>query len=336
VVAYLARRLVLFAPMLLGAVAIVFGLMRLVPGDPAVVFLGENATPEAVVELRHELGLDRPWPVQLGRYVAGLARGDLGRSIFQRAPVTRIIAGRLPATVELALAALVFATVVGTLLGILAASRRGSVTDMGIMVFAQLGVSVPVFWLGILLTALFAVRLDWFPAVGRGEPILSAIAHPRVLLDSLSHLFLPAVALGWNSAAVVSRLVRSSLLDTLHEDYVRAARAHGLPERTVLLSHALRNALLPVVSVLGVRFGVLLGGAVLTENIFGWPGLGNLAVTAISQRDLPLVQGIVLVFALMFLILNLVVDLFYGALDPRIRMTEGAGGGTGGGSSAAE
>jgi peptide/nickel transport system permease protein len=327
---YLVRRVVLLAPMLLGVVVIVFGLMRLVPGDPAVVFLGENATPEAAAELRRQLGLDRPWPVQLARYVEGLSRGDLGQSIFQRAPVARIIAGRLPATIELAFAALVFATLLGTLLGVLAASRRGSLVDLAIMVFAQLGVSVPVFWLGILLTALFAVRLDWFPAVGRGEPILSAIGHPRALLDSLSHLFLPTVALGWNSAAVVSRLVRSSLLDTLHEDYVRAARANGLRERTVLLSYALRNALLPVVSVLGVRFGVLLGGAVLTENIFGWPGLGSLAVTAISQRDLPLVQGIVLVFALLFLVLNLAVDLFYGTLDPRIRV------GAGGASSAGE
>lgn len=326
---YLARRLFLLAPMLLGVVGIVFALMRLVPGDPAVVFLGENATPQAVAELRHGLGLDRPWPVQLGGYVAGLARGDLGQSIFQRAPVADIIAGRLPATVELAVAALVFATLLGTLLGVLAASRRGSLGDLGIMVFAQLGVSVPVFWLGILLTALFAVRLDWFPAVGRGAPILTALGlaalgQPRPLLDSVSHLFLPAVALGWNSAAVVSRLVRSSLLDTLHEDYVRAARATGLPERTVLVSYALPNALLPVVSVLGVRFGVLLGGAVLTEHIFGWPGLGTLAVTAISQRDLPLVQGIVLVFALLFLVLNLAVDLLYGVLDPRIRV--GAGG----------
>ncbi len=309
--------------MLLGVIVIVFALMRLVPGDPAVVFLGENATPDAVAALQHQLGLDRPWPVQLGRYVAALSRGDLGQSIFQRAPVARIIAGRLPATVELAFAALVFATLLGTVLGVLAAARRGSLADLGIMFFAQLGVSVPIFWLGILLIALFAVRLDWFPAVGRGEPILSALGHPRALFDSMSHLFLPTVALGWSSAAVVSRLVRSSLLDTLHEDYVRVARANGLPEQTVWVSYALRNALVPVVSVLGVRFGVLLGGAVLTESIFGWPGLGQLAVTAISQRDIPLVQGIVLVFALMFLILNLAVDLFYGALDPRIRVGEG-------------
>lgn len=316
--------------MLLGVVVVVFALMHLVPGDPATVFLGENATPQAVSQLRHQLGLDRPWPVQLGSYVAGLARGDLGRSIFQRAPVAKIIAARLPATVELALASLLIATLLGTSLGVLAASKRGSLADLGIMLFAQLGVSVPVFWLAILLTALFAVRLDWFPSVGRGEPLLSAIGlaatgRPQPLFDSLSHLFLPALALGWNTTAVLSRLVRSSLLDTLGEDYVRAARAKGLPERTVVWSYALRNALVPILSVLGVRFGVLLGGAVLTESIFGWPGLGRLAVTAISQRDIPLVQGIVLVFALMFLLLNLTVDLFYGALDPRIRMEAGGG-----------
>jgi peptide/nickel transport system permease protein len=309
--------------MLLGVVVIVFALMKLVPGDPAVVFLGENATPEAVADLRRTLGLDRPWPAQLLHYVLGVLRGDLGRSIFQDRPVLDIVAARLPATVELAAAALVFATIAGTVLGILAASKQGSLADLGIMLVAQLGVSMPVFWLGILLTAWLAVRMDLFPAVGRGEPLVSALGaalagHPRALIDCLVHLFLPAVTLGAGSAAVLSRLVRASLLDTLHEDYVRAARAGGISERRVVFQ-AFRNALLPVVSVMGVRFGILLGGSVLTETIFGWPGLGHLAVTAISQRDLPLVQGIVLVFALSFLLLNLLVDLSYGYLDPRVR-----------------
>jgi peptide/nickel transport system permease protein len=312
--------------MLVGVVVIVFALMKLVPGDPAVVFLGENATPQAVAELRKTLGLDRPLPAQLLGYVLGLFRGDLGRSIFQDRPVLEIVASRLPATAELAFAALAFAVLAGTVLGILAALKQGSLADLGIMFFAQLGVSMPVFWLGILLTAWLSVKMNIFPAVGRGEPLFGALGaavtgHPRALLDCLAHLFLPAVTLGVGSAAVLSRLVRASLLDTLHEDYVRAARAKGISERRVVLSHAFRNALLPVVSVMGVRLGVLLGGSVLTETIFGWPGLGHLAVTAISQRDLPLVQGIVLVFALGFLLLNLLVDVSYGYLDPRTRVS---------------
>jgi ABC-type dipeptide/oligopeptide/nickel transport system permease component len=330
VLRYVARRILLLIPMLLGVLVVVFALLQIVPGDPAVVFLGENATPEAVAALRSSLGLDEPWPLQLERYVGSVLRLDLGRSIFQDEPVIDIIARRLPATLELAIAALVVATLAGTVLGVLAATRRGSWADAFLMLTAQLGVSMPVFWLGILLVALFAVHWNWFPAVGRGEPLVGALGaalsgRPQPLLDALSHLFLPTLALAWNSAAVVSRLVRASLLDTLHEDYVRAARARGIPDHRLVWSHALRNALLPVVSVLGVRFGVLLGGSVLTESIFGWPGLGSLAVTAISQRDLPLVQGIVLVFAAMFLLLNLLVDLSYGVLDPRVRLASGGG-----------
>ncbi len=323
--AYAAKRVLLLIPTLLGIVVIVFGLMQIVPGDPAAVLLGEQATPEAIAEVRAALGLDRPLLVQLGSYLGGFFRGDLGDSFFQNEPVTRAIGNRLGATIELAVAALVFAIVVGLVLGVLAAMRQGSIVDVVSMLFAQLGVSMPVFWLGILLTFWFAVELGWLPAIGRGEPIISAIGaafsgRPGVLADSLSHLTLPAIALGLNSAAVISRLVRSSMLETLKEDYIRTAYAKGMPARVVVLSHALRNALLPVVSVIGLRFGVLLGGAVLTEAIFGWPGLGQLAVSAISQRDLPLVQGVVLVFALMFTIVNLVVDLLYGVIDPRIRL----------------
>jgi peptide/nickel transport system permease protein len=309
VLRYLVRRLIVFALTLLGVAVVVAALLRLVPGDPAVVFLGENATPENVAELQRSLGLDRPWPLQLARYIGALARGDLGRSLFQREPVSKLIAERLPATLELALAALLFGVAVGGVLGVVSALKRGSPADLAVMVFAQIGVSVPVFWLGILLSAIFAVRWNLFPAVGRG---------------TLAHLFLPALTLGLGLAAVASRLVRAALLDTLHEAYVRSARARGLSDAKVI-SHALVNALLPVVSVLGVRFGTLLGGSVLTESVFGWPGLGTLAVTAISQRDFPLVQGIVLVFALLFLALHLAVDLAYGVLDPRIRTEAGGG-----------
>jgi peptide/nickel transport system permease protein len=328
-VSYVLKRLLLLVPMLFSVAIVVFFLIRLVPGDPAVVFLGENATPEAVEDLRRTLGLDLPWPLQLARYLGGVLTGDLGRSLFQSEAVLDIILGRLPATIELATAALLVAVVSGVVLGAIAALNRGSFFDVLVMAFAQLGVSMPVFWLGILFVAFFAVELSWLPAVGRGESILPAIGtallgRPEALLDSLTHLLLPALALGWGTAAITSRLVRASLLDTLHEDYVRGARAQGLPESKVVLRYALRNALLPVVSMLGVRFGTLLGGSVLTESIFGWPGIGQLAVTAISQRDFPLVQGIVLVFASMFLVLNLVVDACYGVLDPRIRISGGA------------
>ena len=322
--AYTVKRILLVVPTLVGILVLVFALMQVVPGDPAAILLGEQATAEAIAEVRHELGLDRSLPVQLGDYLWNSLQGDLGDSFFQNEPVTRAIGARLGATIELAVASLVFAIVVGLFLGVVAAVKQGSIIDVVSMLFAQLGVSMPVFWLGILLTFWFAVELNWLPAIGRGEPLLSAIGaalsgRPGVLLNSLSHLVLPAVALGLNSAAVISRLVRSSMLETLSEDYIRTAYAKGLPPSAVVVSHALRNALLPVISVIGLRFGVLLGGAVLTEAIFGWPGLGQLAVSAISQRDIPLVQGVVLVFALMFTIVNLVVDLLYGVIDPRIR-----------------
>ena len=311
--------------MLFGVVVITFGLMSLVPGDPAVVLLGENATPEAVRDLRRELGLDRPVVVRLVSYVSGVLQGDLGTSIFQRQPVRDLIAARLPATAELAMAALVVATLLGGALGVAAALRRGSAVDTASMIAAQVGVAMPVFWLGILLMAWLSVSWGWFPAVGRGAPLLASALSGDLsrLSDALAHLALPALTLGLHHAAVTSRLVRGSMLETLSENYVLAARARGLASRRVVLGYALRNALVPVVSVLGGRFGTLLGSSVLTETVFGWPGLGQLAVTAISQRDLPLVQGVVIVFALMFLLLNLMVDLMYGALDPRIRIAGG-------------
>jgi peptide/nickel transport system permease protein len=307
VLRYVAGRLLLFLLTLAGVAVIVAALLRLVPGDPAVVFLGENATPESVAALRRALGLDLPLPVQLTRYLSGIARGDLGVSLFQREPVSALIAARAPATLLLALSALLFGVLAGFALGVVSALKRGSLVDFAVLVFAQLGVSMPVFYLGILLSALFAVHWGMLPAVGSG---------------TLAHLVLPGLTLGLGLAAIVSRLVRASLLETLQEAYVRSAHAQGLAGRRVV-AQALRNALLPVVSVLGVRFGILLGGSVLTENIFGWPGLGSLAVTAISQRDFPLVQGIVLVFAAVFLALHLAIDLAYGVLDPRIRLEAG-------------
>jgi len=324
--AFLSRRLVLAVPTLIGVVLAVFTLMEIIPGDPASVFLGDNATEESIESLRHELGLDRPLPVRLSRYVVGLARGDLGTSIFQGEPVVELVLSRLPATLELAGAAFLIALLVGVGLGTAAALAQGRPLALVLSAIAQIGVAMPVFWLGILLMAWLAVDLRLLPAVGRGAPLLPAIlsGDAAQVTDSLRHLVLPAVTLGTHHAAVISRLVRASLLDTLTEEYVRAARAKGSKELAILVQHALRNAVVPVISVLGTRLGALLGGAVLTEAVFGWPGLGQLAVSALSERDFPLVQGIVLGYALLFILLNIVVDVVHAGLDPRVRLNTGA------------
>ncbi|HCO53674.1 MAG TPA: peptide ABC transporter permease [Pelagibacterium sp.] len=323
--AYVARRLLLMVPMAIGMVVITFGLLLLIPGDPAAVLLGQEASAEAIENLRNSLGLNDPWYIRLWDYFAGLLQGDMGTSIFQNRPVASIIATRLGATLELAIVSLLLATVIGLTLGVIAAIRQGSWVDTATMLFAQLGVSMPVYWLGLLLMLAFAVMLGWLPAVGRGVPLPEAIGamftgNFRPIWDSLSHLALPAIALAANSAAVISRLVRAAMLEVLREDFVRTAYAKGLRRPRVVIRHALRNALLPVLSIIGLRFGALLGGAVLTESIFAWPGLGQLTISAISQRDLPLIQGIVLTFAIIFALVNLIVDLLYAAVDPRIRL----------------
>ncbi|SME99663.1 peptide/nickel transport system permease protein [Xaviernesmea oryzae] len=322
---YVIRRLLLLIPMAAGMVIVTFCLLLLIPGDPASVLLGQEASAEAINNLRTTLGLNDPWYIRLGSYFAALLQGDMGRSIFQNQAVSEIIAGRLGATIELAVVALILACLIGISLGVLAATKQGSLIDTVSMIFAQLGVSMPVYWLGLLLMLLFAVTLGWLPSIGRGVPLPEALiaaitGQPGVFLDSLSHIILPALALAANSAAIISRLVRTSMLEVLREDFVRTAYAKGLRRGRVVIRHALRNALLPVLSVIGLRFGALLGGAVLTETIFAWPGLGQLTITAISQRDLPLIQGIVLTFAIIFALVNLVVDLLYAAVDPRIRL----------------
>ena len=322
---YTIRRLALFVPMAAGMVIVTFALLLLVPGDPAAVLLGQEASAADIARLRASLGLDDPWYIRLGGYFAALLKGDMGRSIFQNQSVASIIGERLGATVELALAALAVAVVIGFALGIAAAMFRGSWIDTASMLLAQFGVSMPVYWLGILLMLAFAVKLGWLPSIGRGEPLVTALGmaltgNPAPFFKSLSHLALPALALGVNSAAIISRLVRTAMIDVLGEDFVRTAYAKGLRRPRVIIRHALRNALLPVVSVIGLRFGALLGGAVLTESIFGWPGLGQLTIAAIGQRDLPLIQGIVLTYAMMFALVNLLVDLSYALIDPRVRL----------------
>ncbi len=305
--AYVLRRLVGTVPVLLGVTLVVFAMTWLTPGDPVVALLGESAqgiTGPARDALRRELGLDRPWPVQYLEYVRGLVQGDLGMSVRSRRPVMREVLDRLPATAELALAGLAIAVVVGVSLGVAAALRKRTWVDALAIAVALVGVSVPVFWSGFLLMLVFSLELGWLPASGRG---------------TARHLVLPALTVGIASAAFIARITRGAVLETLGQDYVRTARAKGVVERVVVVRHALRNALLPIVTVIGLQLGSLLGGAVLTETVFAWPGVGRMLVDAILARDLPLVQGSVLVVSLIFILINLVVDLSYAAINPRVR-----------------
>jgi peptide/nickel transport system permease protein len=297
------RRLALLVPTLLGVATLVFAFLHLVPGDPVEIMLGESAAPADVAELRRELGLDRPLLVQYGRFLAHAARGDLGRSIVYRAPVSHVIATRYPATLELAAAALVVALALALPLGILAAVRPRSALDRGARLASLAGVCLPSFWLGPLLILVFSLRLGWLPVSGRG---------------GIAHLVLPAVTLGLGMAGILVRLTRTSMLAALREDYVRSARAKGAPERRVVLVHALRNALVPVTTVAGLQAGALLAGAIITETIFAWPGLGRLVVQAIDARDYPLVQGCVLAIAASYVVVNTATDLLQRAIDPRI------------------
>jgi len=304
---YLIARLVSAAGVALGVVCLVFLLIHLVPGDPVEVMLGESAQPADRAELRHALGLDRPLAVQLGTYLAGLARGELGRSLRSRRPITAILAERIPATAELAGASLLIAVALAIPLGMLAAMRRDSWWDFGAMSYAMLGVSIPNFVLGPVLILLFSVVLGWLPVSGREAP---------------GAIILPAITLGTSMAAILSRMVRSALLEVLGDDYLRTARAKGLSETRVVWSHALPNAALPVVTVIGLQLGTLLGGAVITEIVFSWPGVGHLTIEAIQRRDYPLLQSAVLVVSLAYVIVNTLTDLVYAWLDPRVRLAE--------------
>lgn len=318
---YLARRALHLIPVVLGAAVLAFALLLLVPGDPAIALLGQDASVEELARFRHLLGLDRPLLVQLGLYLARTVRGDLGRSVTLDVPVVRLITSTLPATLELALLSLVLAIGIGIPLGLVAARRRGRAIDTATMLLAQLGVSMPVFWLGVLLILLFAVRLNVLPSFGRGPALIPALltGNGRAVVDALRHLALPSFTLAFFNLALLSRLTRWALVEVLEEDYVRTARAKGQRERIVVYHHAFRNALLPIVTIVGLQFGNALGGAVVTETIYGWPGMGRLIVQAIGQRDFPVVQGAVLILALLFSLVNLVVDLTYAAIDPRIR-----------------
>jgi ABC-type dipeptide/oligopeptide/nickel transport system permease component len=301
---FLARRLVLTLPVLLGVATLVFSLIHLIPGDPAQAMLGEAAPQADVEELRHRLGLDRPLIEQYGIFLKGLAKGDLGTSLRTGEPVTDQIVERMPATFELAAAAMLVAIAFAIPLGIVAAVRRGTVVDHAAMTVSLAGVSVPNFWLGPLLAIVFAVELGWLPVSGRG---------------TWAHLVLPAVSLGAALAAILARMTRATMLEELREQYVQAARARGASKRRAVLRHAFRNSLIPVVTLLGLQFGAVLTGAVITETIFAWPGIGRLLIQSIGFRDYPLVQGCILLIALTYVGVNLVTDMVYGVLDPRIR-----------------
>lgn len=300
---FLLRRLVAAVPVLFGVSLLAFSMTHLTPGDPVAIMLGERATAEDVARLRTELGLDRPLPVQYGTFLVRALRGDLGTSLRSGQPVAREIADRVGATAALTFAAMGVAVVVGVLLGTLAAIQRSPLVDAVIMSIALVGISMPTFWSGLLLILLFALTLGWFPITASGG----------------AGLVLPAVTLGLPAAAVLARLTRSALLEVLGQDFIRTARAKGLFGRGVVLKHALRNALVPVVTVIGLQFGSLLAGAVITETVFTWPGIGSLLVQSILARDYPVVQGAVLLIAVSFIIVNLIVDLIYGYVDPRIR-----------------
>lgn len=298
------RRFLTLVPTVFGVVTLVFAFLHLVPGDPVDVMLGETARPADKAALRTELGLDRPVWDQYVSYLGGLAQGDLGRSFAHRKPVSEVIAGRLPATAQLAGGALVVALAVAFPLGVLAATRRDTVFDRGSLVASLVGVSMPNFWLGPLLILAFSVHLRWFPVSGR---------------ESWTSVVLPAVTLGTALAAVLSRMLRSSLLEVLGSDYLRAARARGVGEGRVVWVHALRNACLPVITILGLQLGSLLSGAVVTEAVFAWPGIGTLLLQALQGRDYPLAQGCVLVISLGYVGANLIADLLYRLADPRVR-----------------
>lgn len=311
--AYIVRRLLLLVPLLLAISLLTFLLINLAPGDPISSRFGLNLNrlePERIEQIREELGLNDPLPVQYLRYLRNLLRGDLGRSLSTNQPVAQEILSRLPATIKLTLAAMLFVVLIAMPLGIVSAVRRGSLVDNLAMGVALLGVSMPSFWFGIMLMLLFSLKLSWFPSTGQGD---------GTPMGDLKALVLPALTLGVGLMGLVTRLTRSSMLEVLGQDYMRTAHAKGLSGTIVLLRHGLRNALIPVVTVLGLQFASLLGGAVIIETVFAWPGIGRLAVNAIWRRDYPVIMGTVLMFSLIFVITNLIVDVIYTIIDPRIR-----------------
>jgi peptide/nickel transport system permease protein len=331
---YIFRRLLNLIPVLFGITLLVFIFLHLIPGDPAVALLGDRASPDQVEALRERLGLNQPLPVQYFAFLGNLLRLDFGTSIISGVPIIEEISIRWPATFELSLAAMLIAVILGIPVGVLAAVRKNSAVDNLAMSGSLVGVSIPVYWLGLLLVYIFAVNVSWLPPSGRlsidagfsfqpitGFYVLDALLQLdfQALQDVLSHLVLPAITLSTIPLAILARITRSAMLEVLSQDYIRTARAKGQLERWVIFKHALKNALLPVVTIIGLQFGTLLGGAILTETIFSWPGIGSWIYEGILARDYPVVQGGVFFVAIAFVLINLLVDLSYALLDPRIQ-----------------
>jgi peptide/nickel transport system permease protein len=309
---YITRRLIMAIPVLLGASFVVFASVRFIPGDPAIALAGELATPAYIAQVRESMGLDEPLLVQYGIYLQRAVQGDLGQSVRSRAPVTHEVLDRAPRTLQLAAISLVLSAGIGIPIGVISATRANTWIDAGSMLFALLGVSMPIFWLGLMLMGLFSVQLpNWLDLDG---PIL-----PPTGTETWKNFVMPAVALAANSMAIQARMTRATMLDILRSDYVRAARAKGVREHNVIYKHALRNALVPIVTIIGLQFGTLLGGAVITETVFAWPGIGRLLIEAIRNRDYPIIQGAVLFITVGFVLVNLLVDILYAYLNPRIR-----------------
>ena len=332
---FLTRRFLLVLPAFFGVTILTFVLIHLIPGDPVLMMAGERGmSPERHAQLRAQMGLDKPLPVQYLHYVGGVVQGDLGRSIVSKRPVTEEFFTLFPATVELSLCAITFAILIGIPAGVLAAVKRGSILDHSVMAVSLTGFSMPIFWWGLLLILLFSVQLGWTPVSGRisalywVQPVTGFMLIDTLFSDeqgafssAVSHLILPTIVLGTIPLAVIARMTRSATLEVLREDYIRTARAKGLSPLRVVTVHALRNALIPVVTVIGLQVGVLLGGAILTETIFAWPGVGKWLVESIQRRDYPAVQGGILLVATVVIMVNLIVDVLYGIINPRIRHT---------------
>jgi peptide/nickel transport system permease protein len=320
---YIVGRVLLLLPVLLGITIFSFLLIHLIPGDPAATILGITATPQQIGSLDRQLGLDRPLPIQFLDYVLRVLQGDFGVSITLHQSVVSLIGFALPNTIQLAAASVLITVLIALPLGVAAAVFRNSPVDIASIIVAQLGISMPIFWLGTLLVEAFAFKLAVVPSFGIGPALLPSVSalfggKAGPIGSYLSHLLLPALTLGLAGVGIVSRMVRTTMIEVLGQDYIRTARAKGLTRGTVIWRHGLRNALLPVVTILGLQIGYLLGGAVIVESIFAWPGIGRLTVNAILARDFPLVQGCVLVIATMFALVNLIVDVSYAIIDPRI------------------
>ena len=329
---YILKRLLLLIPVLIGVSILIFVIVRLTPGDPARILAGEHATEEYVQTTREQWGLDKPMYVQYYIWFKSLLRGDLGRSITTHSPVTEEILNRFPATLELSLFAMALAILIGVLAGIISAIRQYSFFDYFSMTVALFGISMPVFWLGLMLMFVFGLWLNILPISGRinvmiplqnitGLYVLDSILTLNIpaLGSSLLHLILPGIALGTIPMAMIARITRSSMLEIIRQDFIRTERAKGLPERMVIYKHALKNALIPIITVIGMEFGLLLGGAILTETVFAWPGLGRYTVDAVYARDYPAIQGSVLFIAFIFVVVNLITDVLYAYINPRIR-----------------